>query len=200
MINDFTVLQLRLFPHCTIFCFHFSDAQIPDSIRPTFSNLADAAIFWEFYYRGLPGYSKTGSPGPETRRTTREVYVTSGTADSTTPWYIPSVSDREYNGKTSSSRVHLVVSGYIQKFQGPFSNSRAHSIVPSLFNSSRVQLLVIGFMYKFQGALSSSRVSLVVPGSIQYPCVGSLRIVPRVCLVVSEPIQQFHGTSVIEDP
>ncbi|XP_023329404.1 uncharacterized protein LOC111702073 [Eurytemora carolleeae] len=75
-----------------------SDAQIPDSIRPTFSNLADAAIFWEFYYRGLPGYSKTGSSGPETRRTTREVYVTSGTADSTTPWYIPSVSDREYNG------------------------------------------------------------------------------------------------------
>jgi hypothetical protein len=46
-----------------LFLLFFSDAQIPDGIRPAFTNLAEAAKFWEFWYRGLPGSVLAGHHG-----------------------------------------------------------------------------------------------------------------------------------------
>ena len=46
-----------------LFVLFFSDAQIPDGIRPAFTNLAEAAKFWEFWYRGLPGAVLAGHHG-----------------------------------------------------------------------------------------------------------------------------------------
>ena len=51
------LLLLQLVPYLTapffVSPFFFSDAQIPDAIRPVFTNINEAAAFWEAYFDGL---------------------------------------------------------------------------------------------------------------------------------------------------
>ena len=89
--------------HCTILCFHFSDAQIPDVIKPHPSHWNAAGVFWEFYYKGLAGAAAGGSSPPGERRTTRQTNPTTQP-----PWNIPSVADREYSGKIQKSMVAIL--------------------------------------------------------------------------------------------
>ena len=91
----FPSLHQLLFP----FLFYVSDAQIPDALRPVYTDLETAEAFWISYYRGIPGYEFVekfikpnvvfSSAAPPPLRTTRH-------SGETTPWHIPSGTDWNY--------------------------------------------------------------------------------------------------------
>ena len=97
--------QICFTPHCTIW--FFSDAQLPDTLRVVYTNLARASQFWTFWYRILDGPSggrdiSGGSQTPE--RTTRQ--TASVDQERTTPYNLPTTVDRN-RGKTSNNNPSL---------------------------------------------------------------------------------------------
>ena len=86
-------------PHCTIW--FFSDAQLPDTLRVVFTNLARASQFWTFWYRILDGPSggRDISGGQTPERTTRQ---TASVDERTTPYNLPTTVDRN-RGKTTNN-------------------------------------------------------------------------------------------------
>ena len=97
--------QICFTPHCTIW--FFSDAQLPDTLRVVYTNLARASQFWTFWYRILDGPSggrdiSGGSQTPE--RTTRQ--TASVDQERTTPYNLPTTVDRN-RGKTTNNTPSL---------------------------------------------------------------------------------------------
>ena len=91
--------QICSSPHCTIW--FFSDAQLPDTLRVVFTNLARASQFWTFWYRILDGPSggRDISGGQTPERTTRQTASVDGR---TTPYNLPTTVDRN-RGKTNNT-------------------------------------------------------------------------------------------------
>ena len=91
--------QICSSPHCTIW--FFSDAQLPDTLRVVFTNLARASQFWTFWYRILDGPSggRDISGGQTPERTTRQ---TASVDERTTPYNLPTTVDRN-RGKTTNN-------------------------------------------------------------------------------------------------
>ena len=91
--------QICFTPHCTIW--FFSDAQLPDTLRVVFTNLARASQFWTFWYRILDGPSggRDISGGQTPERTTRQTASVDGR---TTPYNLPTTVDRN-RGKTNNT-------------------------------------------------------------------------------------------------
>ena len=89
-----------------------SDAQIPDGLRPVYSDLKEAEAFWINYYRGIPGYQfeypAVSSARPPLERTTRDTprppkgVTPKGGPDSSTPWHIPT------NWKSNNGKIYRV--------------------------------------------------------------------------------------------
>lgn len=91
--------QICFTPHCTIW--FFSDAQLPDTLRVVYTNLARASQFWTFWYRILDGPSggRDISGGQTPERTTRQ---TASVDERTTPYNLPTTVDRN-RGKTKNN-------------------------------------------------------------------------------------------------
>jgi len=75
------------------------DAQLPDTIRPVFTNIAEAARFWSFWYRNLGrGVGPTNPVGGRVTRTTVDE------PRSSTPYYVPSTGVNRTHGERPSSQ------------------------------------------------------------------------------------------------
>ena len=88
-------------PHCTIW--FFSDAQLPDTLRVVYTNLARASQFWTFWYRILDGPSGGRDISGNPERTTRQ---TASVDERTTPYNLPTTVDR-YRGKATNNNSSL---------------------------------------------------------------------------------------------
>ena len=88
----FRLLPSPVPPHCTIW-FPFSDAQLPDTLRVVYTNLARASQFWSFWYRILdPSTDSGGRIRPD--RTTRQTVSVDENTRSSTPYNLPTTVDR----------------------------------------------------------------------------------------------------------
>merc|ERR1719412_1446146 len=78
------------------------DAQLPDTLRVVYTNLARASQFWTFWYRILDGPSggRDISGGQTPERPTRQ---TASVDERTTPYNLPTTVDRNRVGGTSQS-------------------------------------------------------------------------------------------------
>ena len=95
-----------LTPHCT-FWFLFSDAQLPDTLRVVYTNLAKASKFWTFWYQNLEGSGGRGGGADgisHTHRTTRQTVSVDESTKTSTPYYLPTTVDRNRGKDPSETR------------------------------------------------------------------------------------------------
>ena len=107
-------------PHCTIW--FFSDAQLPDTLRVVYTNLARASQFWTFWYRILDGPSGGRDISGNPERTTRQ---TVSVDERTTPYNLPTTVDR-YRGKATNNN-----SKYKDKDKDKYKDKDNDSLQPA---------------------------------------------------------------------
>jgi hypothetical protein len=96
------------------FGFLFSDAQLPDTLRVVYTNLAKASKFWTFWYQNLEG-SGSGGGGRDnighTHRTTRQTVSVDESTKTSTPYYLPTTVDRN-RGKNPRPKSRILSSSF----------------------------------------------------------------------------------------
>jgi len=83
------------------------DAQLPDTLRVVYTNLARASHFWTYWYRILDGPSGGGSRGglhTHTPRSSRQTVSVDESTDTTTPYFLPTNTDRNMGGTSQSDQ------------------------------------------------------------------------------------------------
>jgi len=88
------------------------DAQLPDTLRVVYTNLAKASKFWTFWYQNLDG-SGSGGGGRDTightHRTTRQTVSVDESTKTSTPYYLPTTVDRNRGEHKTSQQDQEIV-------------------------------------------------------------------------------------------
>lgn len=88
------------------------DAQLPDTLRVVYTNLAKASKFWTFWYQNLEG-SGSGGGGRDnighTHRTTRQTVSVDESTKTSTPYYLPTTVDRNRGEHKTSQKDQEIV-------------------------------------------------------------------------------------------
>jgi len=88
------------------------DAQLPDTLRVVYTNLAKASKFWTFWYQNLDG-SGSGDGGRDsighTHRTTRQTVSVDESTKTSTPYYLPTTVDRNRGEHKTSQQDQEIV-------------------------------------------------------------------------------------------
>merc|ERR1712106_1309006 len=88
------------------------DAQLPDTLRVVYTNLAKASKFWTFWYQNLEG-SGSHAGGRDnfghTHRTTRQTVSVDELTKTSTPYYLPTTVDRNRGEHKTSQQDQEIV-------------------------------------------------------------------------------------------
>merc|ERR1719430_2196826 len=80
------------------------DAQLPDTLRVVYTNLARASQFWTYWYRILDGPSGEVANGLDIHRTTRQTVSVDESPKTSTPYNLPTTVDRNRGGTSQSDQ------------------------------------------------------------------------------------------------
>jgi len=88
------------------------DAQLPDTLRVVYTNLAKASKFWTFWYQNLEGSGGRGGGADgisHTHRTTRQTVSVDESTKTSTPYYLPTTVDRNRGEQKTSQKDQEIV-------------------------------------------------------------------------------------------